>query len=262
MRYCLLASVMIAMAAHAERVVLTSEQASCVVETFGARVVSFVTGGQERLWTPETPFATNVWQHGGIPLAWPWFGRIGAGDGDIHGYAWRMPFSVRSRRTDALTLALDTGALELEYTVRLAGDRLMLTARTTNHSRFPQPFAVAYHPYFRVGELSRCRIDGVTDGSLVVTEAIDSAVNYGTTQARRVFVLDDSARSGRLEIAAEGLTGVNVWNPGEAKKCPGVIFGDEWRRFVAIEPYARGFNRFSVLEPGGSSTLHLALCQP
>lgn len=244
----------------AECVVLESGRARCAVETFGARVVSFTIDGRELLWgqdngVSEKPKLGEVWRHGGIPLAWPWFGRIGAGDCDIHGYAWYSPFVVTSRTADALTLLLDTGSLELEYVVRIVDDRLVLMAKTTNRSNFAHPFSVAFHPYFRVEDLARSKIGGVSDAPLIVTNAIDSSVNYMTPQRRREFVLDDVARGCRLAIAAEGLTGVNVWNPGAKKKCPGFIPGEEWRHFVAVEPFARGVNRFNVLPPGASSTL-------
>jgi D-hexose-6-phosphate mutarotase len=56
--------------------------------------------------------------------------------------------------------------------------------------------------------------------------------------ASRTFVLNDAVRSRRITVACEGATHLNVWNPGAAKNCPGMVPGDEWRRFVCVEPIA------------------------
>jgi D-hexose-6-phosphate mutarotase len=58
-------------------------------------------------------------------------------------------------------------------------------------------------------------------------------------------------------VEAENSTGVNLWNPGAEKNCPGVIPGDAWRRFVAVEPYAMGVNRFFVLKPQEKHVLRM-----
>ena len=64
-----------------------------------------------------------------------------------------------------------------------------------------------------------------------------------------------------LKIVSEGATGLNLWNPGREKLCPGVIPGDEWRRFIAVEPFAMGVNRFLVLPAGGRHMLKMSLSE-
>ena len=56
--------------ARAERIELKTDCASCVVETHGARVMSFrPAGGEEVLWQADPVQLTDAkWAHGGIPF--------------------------------------------------------------------------------------------------------------------------------------------------------------------------------------------------
>lgn len=199
-----------------------------------------------------------VWWHGGIPIAWPWFGRIGKGDENIHGYAWKKSFSVKSRSDSAVTLELKTGGADLEYTIRL-GTALELELKTFNSSDCDFPMGVAFHPYFRVGERDRTTVEGVGSAAISVTNAIDRGQKFEGAELRKEYRIVDSSLGRTIRIVAENSTGVNVWNPGAEKKCPGTISDDEWRRFVAVEPFAMGLNRFLVLSPGETNVLKVRL---
>ena len=149
----------VALFVRAERIELSRDDARCVIETQGARVVSYSVAGQELLWMPKDGLGDDsVWRHGGIPIAWPWFGRIGKGDENIHGYAWKKQFSVKSHSDSAVILELKAGGADLEYTIRL-GTVLELELMTFNKSDFDFPMGVAFHPYFRVGERDQTTIE-------------------------------------------------------------------------------------------------------
>jgi glucose-6-phosphate 1-epimerase len=202
---------------------------------------------------------SSDWQHGGIPVAWPWFGRLGEGDSHIHGYAWKSDFRVVTRSRNAAVLAFETESATLEYEIRL-GESLSLELRTKNRSKFPFPVGVAFHPYFRVGERDATVIDGFADdGSVPVTNSVDRSVRFGLPVPRRECIIHDQSRKLAVKIVSEGATGLNLWNPGAEKLCPGVIPGDEWRRFVAVEPFAMGMNRFFVLSADESLRLKMSV---
>ena len=59
----------------AERIELKTRYATCVVETKGARVMSFKpVGGEEVVWNAEPEqVEAEKWAHGGIPACWPWW---------------------------------------------------------------------------------------------------------------------------------------------------------------------------------------------
>lgn len=244
-------------AARAEQVVLTNGSATCSIDTLGGRVLSCRMGGEEMLWQGDAAVRENEpWVHGGIPLAWPWFGRIGNGDADIHGYAWKSKFRVVERTVGKVVLSLETESTSLRYEIELL-DGLSLCVETTNKSDFPYPMGVAFHPYFRVGERNRVSVEGIYDIPVLVTNAVDRGARFGAAVPSKTYRICDAALNRTICIEAENSTGVNLWNPGAEKNCPGFISGDEWRRFVAVEPYAMGVNRFLVLKPQEKHVLRM-----
>ena len=250
---------LLALFARAERIELSHDDAHCVIETLGARVVSYSVADQELLWMPKDGLGNNsTWRHGGIPIAWPWFGRIGKGDENIHGYAWQKSFSVKSCSDSAVTLELKTGFADLEYTIRL-GTTLELELKTFNRSDCDFPMGVAFHPYFRVGERDRTMVEGVGSAAISVTNAVDRGQKFERTELRKEYRIVDLSLGRTIRIVAENSTGVNVWNPGAEKECPGIIPDDEWRSFVAVEPFSMGDNRFHVLKPGECRILKMSV---
>ena len=242
---------------RAEQIALTNGTSTCSIDTLGGRVISCCINGEELLWQGgSTVCANEPWVHGGIPIAWPWFGRIGGGEADIHGYAWKNEFRVMERTASRAVLSFETESASLRYEIELS-DGLSLCVETISKSNFPYPMSVAFHPYFRVGERDRVLIEGIEDVPVAVTNAVDRGVGFDAAVPQKTYRIRDAARDRTICIVAENSTGVNLWNPGVEKKCPGIIPGDEWRRFVAIEPYARGFNRFLVLKPQGRHVLRM-----
>ena len=232
-----------------ERIALTNGAESCLVDALGGRVLSYRVGGEELLWQGDSAMREGEpWVHGGIPLAWPWFGRIGNGDADIHGYAWKSEFRVVERTAGRVVLSLETESASLRYEIELS-DGLSLRAETTNKSGFPYPMSVAFHPYFRVGERDRVSVEGIDAAPVLVTNAVDRGARFVAAAPQRTYLMRDAELDRTVCIEAWNSTGVNLWNPGVEKNCPGFIPGDEWRRFVAVEPYSMGFNRFLVLKP-------------
>ena len=257
----LLPAIVSAVCVRAERIVLEKGDIRCEVETLGARVVSYSVRGVELLWMPEGGSADcRVWRHGGIALAWPWFGRLGAGDRHVHGYAWKSDFKISSRTAHSAVLTLTTESAALEYAIRLDG-ALVLELKTTTLSKFDLPVGMAFHPYFRVGERDVAVIEGFDVSCVQVTDSVDRSVRFDPVPPRHECIVRDIARNMALKIVSEGATGLNLWNPGREKLCPGVIPGDEWRRFIAVEPFAMGVNRFLVLPAGGRHMLKMSLTE-
>lgn len=244
-------------AARAGQIVLTNGTMTCLIDTLGGRVLSCRVDGKELLWQGGAATReSGPWAHGGISLAWPWFGRIGSGDADIHGYAWKSGFRVVERMADKVVLSLETESASLRYEIALS-DGLSLCAETTNKSGFPFPIGVAFHPYFRVGERDRVSAEGIYDVPVLVTNAVDRGVKFGAAVPKKTYRIHDAAFNRTVLVEVENSTGVNLWNPGAEMKCPGFIPGDEWRRFVAVEPYAMGVNRFLVLKPQEKHVLRM-----
>ena len=165
---------------------------------------------------------------------------------------------MKSRSDSVVTLELKTRFADLEYTIRL-GMALELELRTINRSDCDFPMGVAFHPYFRVGERDRTTVEGVGSAAILVTNAVDRGQKFEGTELRKEYRIVDLSLGRTIRIVAENSTGVNVWNPGVEKKCPGFIPNDEWRHFIAVEPFAMGKNRFLVLTPDETNVLKMSL---
>jgi len=251
---------------------LRANGSKCRVNPKGGRILSLVQDGDEVLWNAE-PMQQEAkdWAHGGIPICWPWFGDNGKGV--IHGSAWRKHFTVAEKNVDAgkaeVVLTLCEGTAELRYRVTLA-DTLRLEATVRNCGKDDYTFTIGYHPYFRATERDRVivrDIDGLDfeddpsfpnpqkgrwTGDMYVTNYVDRILSL---PAGRTTVGVDGVRSGRaLAVSSENLTGLNVWNPGPEKNCPGNVPGDSWRRFVCVEPVRCGDAGVVKLAPGASET--------
>ena len=269
-----------AMAAAAGTIELKTAVSSCRIDLEGARIVSFRTDGEEVLWNDrQSQPCTARWAHGGIPICWPRFGVDESGA--IHGFAWRRPFALRSRRDgptrSEAVLALADGDARLEYTVVLT-DALTLEATTVNAGTNEWACSFGFHPYLRVAESAKSSVEGadglsfeddpsrerpergVWKGTIRIDDSIDRIFKLPDAP-RSVFTLDDAAGGRRIVVAGEGASHLNVWNPGPAKNCPGTISGDGWRHFVCVEPiFVGGVDGRPVpLPPGERRTLKMTI---
>ena len=267
-----------AFAAAAETIELRTEGASCRVDLAGARILSFRSGGDELLWNDDPPQTrADDWAHGGIPVCWPRFGVDKSGA--IHGFAWRREFAVRSRhdgpsRSEALLL-LEEGGARLEYSIVLT-DALTLEIATANLGTNDFACSFGLHPYLRVAERKESVVAGVDGlsfeddpsrpkpergvwhGDLRLAESIDRIFRLPGAAA---FALRDPAGGRAVAVECDGASHLNVWNPGPEKLCPGVVPGDEWRRFVCVEQIFMGGADGAPLPvpPGGRRTLKMTI---
>ena len=268
------------LSATAQTIELTAGSSSCTVDLDGARIVSFRCGGAEVLWNAAPPQKSAPdWAHGGLPVCWPRFGVDASGA--IHGVAWRRTFRLLERRDGAdfseAVLGLSEGDARLELVVSLS-DALSLEMRTVNTGTNELFCSFGFHPYFRVSERSRTWVEGldglrfeddpsrprpergVWKGALRVEESVDRIFQLAGRN-RMAFSLHDDPLGRKVVVECEGSSHLNVWNPGAEKNCPGVVPGDEWRRFVCVEPVLMAATDGSPvpIPPGGKRTLKMAI---
>lgn len=230
-----------------------------------------------------SPLASTGPARGGVPVLFPQFAE--AGPLRKHGYVRDMPWTLRECRQDAamekFCYALDIGerdiaawphAAQLQLTVELHPDRLIMTLHVKNTGASAFSFTGGLHPYFRVADLLQVRIEGLhglalRDRYRPDMLAKETAVHLalGSEPFERLYDGCPELRlwTGQqwLTLSASGFDQWMVWNPGEegAKQLADLPDTD-WQRFVCIEPVRVA--RPAYLEPGtlftGALTVKIA----
>jgi aldose 1-epimerase len=167
-----------------------------IVPALGFNCVSFIVPVQgkpiEVLWTaPDFLAGTGKPSHSGIPILFPFTGRISgtefefdgrrfplaAGDGRgnaIHGFALTRPWRVIEQTGDKLTGEIQASVddpeilnhwpadFRLRVSYQVAGNALISELTVDNPDSKPLPFALGTHPYFRVplggNSAAECRV--------------------------------------------------------------------------------------------------------
>ena len=263
----------------AKPVDLKTDAASCRIETVGARMISFAVSGEELLWNAEPiQLTADDWAHGGIPVCWPWFGV--ATNGLIHGTAWRSEFDVvqhhAGKKRSTAELLHETANAKLTLNLALT-DSLTIEMETLNTGTNTLQLSYGFHPYLRVAERDKVRVEGVNGlsyeddpscptpangiwiGPLFITNNVDRIFDLGKARQATLRLID-TVLNRTISVESIGADAVNVWNPGEAKLCPGNVPDDSWRHFVCVEPILVGGKRGSIsIAPGERRHLKMTI---
>ncbi len=266
---------------------LANQYGSAEISLYGAQVLSYrPTGSMEVLFTPrEIAFGPDRADHGGIPVCWPWFGANGPEGSYGHGFArrmmWRVVGSEYSEDVSELTLALDcceeTRRLwPHEFRLRLkvsVSMKLNMGLVTTNAGDEPFEITEGFHPYFLVRDRDAVTVRGVegcafcdarrsraADAVWTGDLRFDDDYDHVFTVSRGEFAVVDPGLRRAIAIACRGNTKLVCWNPGAAGLPSRNIGGEDWRRFVCVEP-ATLFREDSTttVRPGESHELLMAV---
>lgn len=264
-------------------VTLATKTSSAKIDLTGANVVSLRLGGKDVVWMPrEQGKPGKGWNHGGIPLCWPWFGVSGGHDKNTaHGFARNFRFdlvdfkssdsrgyvAMRLRSSDA-TRAIWPHDFELAFEATLT-DTLRLSLRTVNTGDKPFTFTAGMHPYFLLGDRTKARVtgtdglkfcdsrvkttlDGVWSGDLTLVESLDHVFDEKGSYAWHSIV--DPVMGRTILGTSSGVSRLVVWVPGETEGvtgAPGGLCAGDWKRFVCAEPAILWDDDAITLPPGG-----------
>ena len=246
----------------------------------GGRTDVYAHGGQVLCWRPPMGedvlfLSANVGDrqiaHGGVPVVFPQFG---GGELPQHGFARTSDWVIGERSADgdgssvaAMSLRASPATRQLwphEFQLDLVvalGEMLTMTLRATNHDPEPLTFTVGLHTYFRVSDVRRTAIGGLSglayrDKTRDFAEFVDTAptlVPKGETDrvylgAPPIVRISDGERV--IRVGASGFANVVVWNPGPAGDARFGFVEGEWTEFVCVEPAT--ITTPVVLEPGAT----------
>ena len=217
------------------------DQDTLLVALHGAHVLSWIAGGQERLYlSPTAVFDGESAVRGGVPVCLPQFNV--RGPLPKHGFARNLAWTPRPAERDAasgdaqLSLQLLSGpasralwpedfAFDLRLT--LGPKRLQIELAARNTGAAPWSFTGALHTYLRVADIAAVQLDGL-DGQPCWDALTDQRGHHvGSVRFAgefdRVFravpgplSLQDGAS--RLQITqSDSFADTVVWNPGAHK---------------------------------------------
>lgn len=211
------------------------DKATAGIALHGGHVVSYQpTGQQDLIWMSDNAiFDGKAALRGGIPVCWPWFGRIAA---PAHGFArtaeWELVEHRENEHGVIVVLGLQPNEATIsvwphQFSARLIveiGDSLKVTLECENTDTQPWVFSGALHTYLNVGDVRDISmsgmgsdyIDSLQGGKLVqggdtltLTETIDRIY----TKPDALIKLNDSKLNRTLSIENHGHNSAVLWNP-------------------------------------------------
>ena len=207
-----------------------------VVARHGAQVLSWTSGGAERLYlSPQALMDGHSAIRGGVPICFPQFNQRGPlpKHGFVRNMAWQ-PETRREGASDELALVLhDNDATrafwphafraELRVSMRPRSLRIALTVDNTGSS--PWTFAAALHTYLRVDEIADVRLEGLQganrwdavrdDRHVEMASALRFDGEFDSVYAAPARGLRLAQPGGALGITqSASCTETVVWNPG------------------------------------------------
>jgi len=229
-----------------------------VVAQHGAHVLSWVSGGRERLYlSPASAMDGQAAIRGGIPVCFPQFNM--RGPLPKHGFARNLPWTVHAPRLDAdrahLALSLSDGsssrqwwdqAFEARLLIELTPGALQIELAVRNTDAKPLAFSGALHTYFAVDDAAQARLLGL--GGRAEWDSVSDRHATGAPELRFVgefdrvysaspegYVLHDGPQTLSIEQDMDWAHTV-VWNPG-ADKCASLsdMPPDGWRHMLCVE---------------------------
>lgn len=243
--------------------VLASRFGVAEVALLGGNVLSYrPTGHSETIFRPsKRDYNRGDAFHGGIPVCWPQFGRRFSQELPQHGFARKMPFTVRgsvySDEMTELTLGLKSDEatkslwphdfdLELKITVSM---KLNLKLTTVNTGKEDFQFSCGFHPYLLTGDSTTATVRGVDgfeflnaddgtggrqSGDFTLNRPVDHVFTLPAAPKNEFAVMDPRLKRA-IAVVSSGNERLVIWNPGE-KASIADFDADSWRRFVCVEP--------------------------
>ncbi|GAB2664899.1 D-hexose-6-phosphate mutarotase [Vibrio panuliri] len=211
------------------------EKATAGIALHGGHVVSYQpTGQQDLIWMSEKAiFDGKAALRGGIPVCWPWFGRIAV---PAHGFARSSEWELVEHRENDQGVIVELALFPSEETHQIwphmfdarliveVGDKLKVTLKVTNIDDEAWTFSGALHTYLNVGDITQAQTTGmgseyidslledqVCQGgdTLVLTDTIDRVYTQPAAQIK----VEDKVLDRTLTIENHGHNSAVLWNP-------------------------------------------------
>ncbi|KQH85353.1 aldose epimerase [Vibrio furnissii] len=211
------------------------DKATAGIALHGGHVVSFQPAGQpDLIWMSDAAvFDGKAALRGGIPVCWPWFGRL-ANPG--HGFARTSEWQLIEHRENEHGVIVTLGLVHNDatmaiwpyhFSVRLhveVSEQLTVSLEITNTDEKAWVFSGALHTYLNVADITQVTttgmgseyIDSLQDAkvchggeTLVLTDTIDRVY----TQPEAQVYVQDPVLQRTLIVENSGHNAAVLWNP-------------------------------------------------
>ncbi|HDM8211627.1 TPA: D-hexose-6-phosphate mutarotase [Vibrio harveyi] len=256
------------------------EKATAGIALHGGHVVSFTPAGKEDLiWMSEKAiFDGKAALRGGIPVCWPWFGRIAA---PAHGFARTAEWELVEHRENDNGVIVELALFPTEEThdiwphmfdARLMveiSDQLKVTLKVTNIDDTEWTFSGALHTYLNVGDIKQAQttgmgpeyIDSLKEGEicqggdvLQLTDTIDRVY----TQPEAQILVKDAVLNRTLSVENQGHNSAVLWNPwATGAQGMGDMADNGYETMLCVEStvHAPSIKQGKTLQPGETHEL-------
>ncbi|ORT49427.1 aldose epimerase [Vibrio sp. qd031] len=260
--------------------------AQALISLHGAHLLSFQPTGQaDLIWMSEDAiFDNKAAIRGGVPVCWPWFGRIAA---PAHGFArtseWTLAQHRENDRGVIIELTLQDSAPSHaiwphKFFARLLieiADTITLTLEVENTDSSPWTFSGALHTYLNVGDITQTKVTGMGptyqdslqqgkictgNEELMLTDTIDRVYTAPVSP----IVLFDPVLDRHIEVRNQGDNSAVLWNPWQqGAKAMADMHDTGYQTMLCIEStlHAASLEQGKKLEPGEKHQLitHLSV---
>ena len=256
------------------------EKATAGISLHGGHVVSFTPAGHEDLiWMSEKAiFDGEKALRGGIPVCWPWFGRIAA---PAHGFARTAEWELVEHRENDNGVIVELALFPTEeihdiwphmFDARLVvevGDELKVTLKAMNIDDEAWTFSGALHTYLNVGDIKQAqttgmgaeyidslKADAVCQGGdvLQLTDTIDRVY----TQPEAHILVKDPKLNRTLRVENHGHNSAVLWNPwADGAQGMADMADDGYQTMLCVESaiHAPSIEQGKILQPGETYSL-------
>ncbi len=249
--------------------------ASAVISLHGAHLLSFIpAGSQDLIWISEQAlFDGKAAIRGGVPVCWPWFGRVAA---PAHGFARTSTWELNQHRENDQGVIVELGLTDsaethsvwphkFNATLRIeVSQSLTLTLDVENSDTQPWQFSGALHTYLNLGDIAQATTTGMGptyldslqqgiecngDSSLTLSDTIDRVYNA----PEKVITVNDPVFERTINVINQGHNSAVLWNPwAEGAKAMGDMQDDGYKTMLCVEStwHAASLEQGKTLQPG------------
>ncbi|MPW35439.1 D-hexose-6-phosphate mutarotase [Vibrio sp. B1Z05] len=263
------------------------EKARAAITLHGGHVISYIPQGQQDvIWMSEQAnFDGKAALRGGIPVCWPWFGRVAA---PAHGFARTAQWQLIEHRENDNGVIVSLGLNASEETKAIwphqfeavlnveVGDELKVSLVMTNTDSADWRFSAALHTYLNISDIAKVEtrgmgpeyIDSLNDAALTQGEdvlTLTDTIDRVYTQPKPLITLSDPDFKRDIIVENQGANSAVIWNPwADGAKGMGDMQDDGYKTFLCIESshHAPSLEAGTVVKAGDSYTLSTTIrCQ-